>query len=518
MGSDARTGELPAIPEDTVDLGERLDPVRTLLRRTAATDQRAAAALVDVLGPRIHGLAVHVIGSSARAEKLTVSVLRSCLRDAADLAASGLPGEAAVLDRARRAIVATDPSGDVRSLVAPDLVDDRTRDRREVDVLRVLLDLPATQRALVESAAQGRFPYAGLERQQNAVLLSRVLDRLIPFGGPEDAETRALASLDALALADSGERLRLRELTRLPETASIHRHAIEAAARLALLTASPPSRDLHVRVLEGFRPRATAPVAPRRPAAHGETEPAYRGDYATPVLGTDSQRRMVGPPAVAGGIHSSAADPSAGSPMTPSSAAAPPPHAPDDALSPAFAFSATDEKQRSRRDRRRERRRATQQRPRGVPWFSRSLAVVAVIAALVLAGLLWDTHRQLEDSEEFAGTWAEHTMASGALLVPGISDNGTWQAVITDDGIALRAEGVRGWKGEVLELWGERDGVHSSLGVLEISSDGLIEFTTSQSAQRLVVTREMAPGNESGTPSPHVVANLDPAMTAGAGG
>ena len=43
MGSDARTGEMPAIPEDTVDLGERLDPVRTLLRRTASGDQRAAA-------------------------------------------------------------------------------------------------------------------------------------------------------------------------------------------------------------------------------------------------------------------------------------------------------------------------------------------------------------------------------------------------------------------------------------------------------------------------------------------
>ena len=68
MGSDARTGEMPAIPEDTVDLGERLDPVRTLLRRTASGDQRAAAALVDVLGPRIHGLTVHVTGSSARAE------------------------------------------------------------------------------------------------------------------------------------------------------------------------------------------------------------------------------------------------------------------------------------------------------------------------------------------------------------------------------------------------------------------------------------------------------------------
>src|SRR5690625_254867 len=133
MGSDTATGEDPALPEDTLDLGERLDPVRTLLRRTAAGDRDAASALVDVLGPRIHGLAVRVTGSSARAGRLTVWVLRTCVRDAAQLASGGLPGEAAVLDCARRAAVATRPSGDVRSLVAPDTVTDRTRDRREVD-------------------------------------------------------------------------------------------------------------------------------------------------------------------------------------------------------------------------------------------------------------------------------------------------------------------------------------------------------------------------------------------------
>src|SRR5699024_12586172 len=65
--------ENPALPEDTLDLAERLDPVRTLLRRTAGGDRAAASALVDVLGPRIHGLAVHVTGSSARAGKLTRS-------------------------------------------------------------------------------------------------------------------------------------------------------------------------------------------------------------------------------------------------------------------------------------------------------------------------------------------------------------------------------------------------------------------------------------------------------------
>ena len=519
MGSDIRTGEMPAIPEDTVDLGERLDPTRTLLRRASSADQRAAAALVDVLGPRVHGLAVHVTGSSARAEKLAVTVLRSCLRDAGDLATSGLPGEAAVLDRARRAAVATAPSGDVRSLVAPDLVNDRTRDRREVEVLRVLLELPPAHRALVESAAQGRFSYSGHVRPQNAVVLSQALDRLVPFGGPLDVETRALAALDALALADEGERLRLRELTRSPETAGIHRHAIEAAARLALLTAVPPSRDLRPAVLEGFgalqpdRPRA--PLRPARPAGAAEPEPNYRGDYATPVLGTDSQRRMVGPPAMAGGRLSSAAEPSASSPMTPmapGSEAAPPTDAPGGSRSPAFSFRATDEKQRSRRDRRREKRRARKER-RGIPWFSRTIAALALVAALVLGVLLSEAHDQLEESERLASAWAGHTMTTGAQLVPGVSDNGTWQAVITEEGISLRAEGVTGWEGEVLELWGETEGVQRSLGVLDLADDGSIEFTTAESDERLFVTREMPPGNESGTPSERMVASLDPAVS-----
>ncbi|MGP9582293.1 RNA polymerase sigma factor [Brachybacterium sp. AOP35-5H-19] len=516
MGSDIRTGEMPAIPEDTIDLGERLDPTRTLLRRAAGGDQRAAAALVDVLGPRIHGLSVHVTGSSARAEKLAVTVLRSCLREAGDLAASGLPGEAAVLDRARRAAVATNPSGDVRSLVAPDLVNDRTRDRREVEVLRVLLELPPAHRALVESAAQGRFSYTGQPRQQNAVILSQALDQLVPFGGPPDVETRALAALDALALAEEGERLRLRELTRYPETAGIHRHAIEAAARLALLTTVPPSRDLRLAVLEGFGAVRTdgarsSPLS-ARPAGAAEPEPSYRGDYATPVLGTDSQRRMVGPPAMAGGRHSSAVEPQDGSSMAASSEAALPTGAPEGASSPAFSFRATDEKQRSRRDRRREKRR-TEQGRRGVPWFSRTVAAAAVAALLVLGYLLSDVHHQLEESERLASAWANHTMTAGAQLVPGVSDNGTWRAVITEDGISLRAEGVVGWEDEVLELWGETDGVQRSLGVLDLADDGSIRFTTEESDERLFVTREMPPGNESGTPSERVVASLDPAVS-----
>lgn len=514
MGSDARTGEMPAIPEDTVDLGERLDPVRTLLRRAAAGDRRAAAALVDVLGPRIHGLAVHVTGSSARAEKLAVTVLRSCLRDAGELATSGLPGEAAMLDRARRAAVATNPTGDVRSLAGPAPVADRTSDRREVNVLRVLLELPPAQRALVESAAQGRFPLEGEARRRAAVTLSEVLDALVPFGGPPDPETRGLSALDALALADAGERLRLRELTGVPETAGIHRRAIEAAARLALLTAVPPSRDLRAAVLEGFGAAAAAPAPSASPGlAPTEAEPAYGGSYATPVLGTDTQRRVVGPPPLAGGLHGSGTAPSAGSAPTPDSASAPPQGSHGSAPAPAFVFRSTDEKERSRRRRRREKRRA-RAGARRVPWLSRSLAAAALVAALVLGALLLDSHRQLQDSEAFTAVWAERAVSPGAELVPGISDNGTWQAVLAEDGVALRAEGVVGWDGEVLELWGESDGTQRSYGVLELGADGTVEFTSTMTDQRLFVTREMPPGSESGSPSSRVVANLDPEAVA----
>src|SRR5690606_6690356 len=116
-------------------------------------------------------------------------------------------------------------------------------------------------------------------------------------------------------------------------------------------------------------------------------------------------------------------------------------------------------------------------------------------------------------SERLASAWANHTMTAGAQLVPGVSDNGTWRAVITEDGISLRAEGVAGWEDEVLELWGETDGVQRSLGVLDLADDGSIRFTTEESDERLFVTREMPPGNESGTPSERVVASLDPAVS-----
>lgn len=552
MAMDPVTGQMPAIPEDTLDLGDRLDPVRTLLRRASMGDQGAAGALLDVMGPRIHGHGVHVTGSSATAGKLTVAVLRSCLRDAAQLAASGLPGEAAVLDRARRAAVATEPRGDVRSLVAPDAVSDRTRDRREVAVMRALLDLPPIERALVESAAQGRFPYAGERRVQAAGVLARLLDELVPFGdtgAPEGTarEMRALASLDALALADDGERDRLRTLTAGSEGAGVHRHAIEAAARLALLTAVPPSRDLRVAVLEGFgqppqpppaqspHARSQQPAAPGRQGQQGQQaqpwhpaqapgpEAAYHGTYATPVLGTDTQRRLVGPPAMAGMVQAGVSGPT-GQPLP---VPAPPPTAAGHPAAtdpvPAFAFTRHDDAGLSRRRRRQQRtRERAQQRAGGTgsSWATRALgalAALALIGALVAGGLLLDARGRLAESQAFAATWSELSVQEDARPVPGLSDNGTWRAVLTGDRTAVWAQGVTPYeeKGqdEVLQLWGEREGLPVDLGVLEPSRDGTIQVTVGEGVDRVWVTREHAPQNRSGTPSERIVANLDPDLS-----
>lgn len=553
MSTEGHAGETPAIPEDTLDLGDRLDPVRTLLRRAAGGDQRAARALVDVLGPRIHGLGVHITGSTAKAGRLTVWVLRSCLRDAGQLAASGLPGEAAVLDRARRAAVATEPSGDVRSLVAPDAVSDRTRDRREVTVMRALLDLPARERALVESAAQGRFPYTGTARQQPAMVLARLLDSLVPFGQPgggagtdgTGVERGALAALDALALADDGERARLRALTAGTEAAGAHRHAIEAAAQLTLLTAMAPSRDLHEAVLEGFgasgaghtpapgqthSPGRTPAPGHAAPPASRQPEAAYHGTYATPVLGTDTQRRLVGPPAMTGGMPSGI--PAQAS--APLSAPAPPPQAdsgtgpgssrrvPGAAPAPAFAFSPRDEAELSRRRRRQAKARGRAERDRErSPWPTRILAVVStllLIGALVASGLLLDARRDLAETRAFAATWSELSVQEDARPVPGLSDNGTWRAIIAENRAALWAEGVSeyepdGDQEEVLQLWGERDGVPVDLGVLDVPRDGTIQVVVPERVDRLHITREHAPQNRSGTPSERVVANLDPELS-----
>jgi anti-sigma-K factor RskA len=182
------------------------------------------------------------------------------------------------------------------------------------------------------------------------------------------------------------------------------------------------------------------------------------------------------------------------------------------AEAPAFAFRPGDEAERGRRARRRERRRA-RAGARRAPWASRGLAAVLAVLALVLAGMLLQTRDRLAQAEQFTDTWATLSLTAGAELVPGLSDNGTWQAVVSEDGVALRAEGVAGWDGEVLELWGVSDGVTRSLGVLDLSARGEIAFTSAETAERLVVTREMAPGSGSGSPSPRLVATLDPELT-----
>ena len=104
-----------------------------------------------------------------------------------------------------------------------------------------------------------------------------------------------------------------------------------------------------------------------------------------------------------------------------------------------------------------------------------------------------------------------------ARLVPGLSDNGTWRAVLTADRTALWAEGVAAYEDdgqdEVLQLWGERDGAPVDLGVLELSRQGTVEVVVDEGVDRVWVTREHAPQNRSGTPSERVVANLDPELS-----
>jgi len=521
----------PTAAEDTLDLGERLDPVRTLLRRSASGDRAAAAALVDVLGPRVHGLALHLLGSARRAESLTVSVLRSCLRDAGQLAASGLPGDVAVLDRARRTATATRPTGDVPSLAEMGDAEDRTTDRRELAVLRVLLALSPAERALVEGAAQGRF--AAADRPRAALVLARALDELVPFGPVANAELRGLASLDALGLALPGEQERLRTVTGSAEAAAVHRHAIEAAARLTVLTAVAPSRDLRGPVLDGFAAPAplapSAQSAPSAPAADGQGGPggqggpeaSYRGDYATPVLGTDSQRRMVGPPVLPGGLPRTpttgeiplptAGTGAAGSGASASSTSATSmSSAPTADPAPAFAFRPADERRSSRRERRRARRAAAPV-GRRERWLTRGLLALGLVAVLLLSLALIDSRHRLAEAEAFSEAWAEHSVAEDAKVVRGASDNGLWQAVLSPEGVVLRAEGVVVPDGEVLELWAESDGAPRSLGVLEVDKDGTITFLGRGNAERLLVTREISPGADSGSPSPKVVATLSPA-------
>jgi hypothetical protein len=51
--------------------------------------------------------------------------------------------------------------------------------------------------------------------------------------------------------------------------------------------------------------------------------------------------------------------------------------------------------------------------------------------------------------------------------------------------------------------------------VLDLSRDGAITFTGTESVESLLVTREVAPGSGSGSPSSRIVATLDPALTGG---
>src|SRR5699024_8657074 len=240
--------------------------------------------------------------------------------------------------------------------------------------------------------------------------------------------------------------LRRRRRARPPRRASRRRRRSRPTAGAMRRRCSAPTRSAASSVPRPWR--AGCPGPGRRPPPALRARPAPRPP------------RLPRRPAPARPSPSSP-PPAAGSAAPPASAPAPPQgsHAP----APAFAFRSTDEKERSRRHRRREKRRARAGAQRA-PWLSRSLAAVALIAALVLGGLLLDSHRQLQDSEAFTAVWAERAVSPGAELVPGISDNGTWQAVLAEDGVALRAEGVVGWEGEVLELWGESDGTPRSYG------------------------------------------------------
>lgn len=486
------------VPEDTVDLGAHLDPVRALLHRIAQGDRDAAEALIDVLGPRIHGLALHATGSAKKAHRLSVGILQSVLRDSAQLASGALPGDAAVLDRARRATVARAGDGDVRSLVAAAAVEEATQDRREVDLVRALLSLSPADRALVESAAQGRFPFSGPDRGAAAAVLARGLDAVAPLGDPGIAggapqQATALAALDALGLADEQERSRLAELGGTAAGAGVHRHAIEAAAGLTVLTARDPSRSLVPDVLADGSV-LPSPSAPRQDAA---PTGGYTGTYATPVLGSEEHRRQVGPP-VQSGRHEGAPAPAAAQAGPPPDPAPMPSSAETPSSAPQFAFRPADEKRRARRRRGRN------------PWPLRVLAVL-LAAGLVACGLLlWRGQQQLEAERAHSAAWAEHAAAPSAQIRETSGENGTWRAAVGPEGISLQGSEVSVPEDMVLQAWAEDGSTVTDLGVLTVRSDGSAVVDSDTGAQRVFVTREHAPGNQSGTPSKIVVADLAP--------
>lgn len=544
--ADAQAGDLDGTVEDTVDLGAGLDPVRSLLHRCARGDRDAAARLVELLSPRVHGLAIEVSGSSATAERLSIAVLRGALRDAHDLASGAMPGETAVLDRARRAIVAdASGRGTVRSLAAASAAR-RAPHRREQEIVRALLSMPPSRRALLELAALGRFPHSGSARRGAAGEISAGLAAIRPGAapatsgsGPQEAgpetpgagprttgpttapavrpgsepgpgELAALAALDALALADAGERERLHALTRTAEDAAVRRAAIEAAAELTLLTARAPTRDLGPRVLAGFAPR---PLPSSGPASSQE----YSGTYETPVLGTDTHRRLVGPPARGGGPASASPAPGTGGarPSVQIPAPAAPPSAssvsaPSADPAPAFAFGPTARGASATRVAARRPGPGDPGRSAGRRrWVGGLLAVLAVLA-LGAATTGWVLADRAQDrAQQAQRDWAQVATMPGARGVEGRSDNGSWRAVLAPEGTVLLAQDVRPYEDdEVLQLWAQRDGVLVDLGVLDLRRDGTVTFHADAGGERLVVTRERAPGNQSGTPSDLVVAEL----------
>lgn len=502
------TGEVPALPEDTLDLAVRLDPVRALLRRAADGEDRARRALIDLLAPRVHGLALHITGSPRRARRVSTAALRGCLEDAAALSTGGLPGDVAVLDRARRLAVPLAGSGPIRSVATEDPAQaERTRDTREVEVIRALLSLPADDRAVVEAAAQGRSAEDGPDRVETARVLARALDALLPVGDLGDLDVRipALVALDAFGIADASERELLRTLATTPESAALHRHGIEAVARLALLTAAQPPADLTEAVLSELPAPEEAP---------------YRGTYATPVLGVATQQRHVGPPARAGATARRAPSDAAQSGPSPSPAPfAQSPGAPGTAASsataqepPSYQFSRADEARR----RRRERRRARNVEGAPAPWFSRGLAALALVAVAVLSGLLVSARGDQREAEALIDAWSSMSTAEDAVLVDGATDNGTWQAAFSEGQAVLHAEDVAETEGYVMNLWGLRGDEVINLGIITFD-EGSVDMHVSEDVDELLVTRENAPGNTSGTPSDRTVVSLKSAPPADSG-
>lgn len=136
---------------------------------------------------------------------------------------------------------------------------------------------------------------------------------------------------------------------------------------------------------------------------------------------------------------------------------------------------------------------------------------LTVLGAVVLAlavglALTWN---RADRAEAEAAAWRSVATAPGARPVDGVSDNGTWAAVLSPVGTALHATGVTQDEDTVLQLWGMRGEETIDLGVLEVQQGGAISHQSRTPVDSLLVTREWKPGNVTGTPSTMVVARLD---------